>query len=207
MLFRRAPCLLQYYTLLRLITSSGKTFRTHVYPWSPTNRSSYGTLLGSSIFQSFIAGIVSFRALPRASFATLQSALFPIYFAMQTALPVLIALTFPAERTAIGMTSSSINGVLEPGHRLHVLTPLLVTALTGAANLLFIGPMTTTCMKERKHQETRDGKRYHDAGPHSQAMQDLNKRFMWLHGLSSSVNMVGCITTLWYGFYLGDRLL
>lgn len=126
---------------------------------------------------------------------------------MQTALPVLIALTFPAERTAIGMTSSSLSGVLEPGHRLHVLTPLLITALTGAANMFVIGPMTTTCMKQRKHQETRDGKRYHDPGPHSEAMQDLNKRFMWLHGASSMVNMVGCITTVWYGFYLGERLL
>lgn len=168
---------------------------------------SYGTLLGSSLFQSFIAGIVSFRALPRASFATLQSALFPVYFAMQTGLPILIAFTFPAERTAIGMTSSSIAGVMEPGHRLHVLAPLLITALTGAANMLVIGPMTTTCMKQRKHQETRDGKRYHDNGPHSEAMQQLNKRFMILHSISSSVNLIGCLTTLWYGFYLGDRLL
>lgn len=126
---------------------------------------------------------------------------------MQTGLPILIAFTFPAERTAIGTGSSSMTGVLEPEHRWNVLAPLLITALSGAANMLVIGPMTTTCMKERKHQETRDGKRYHDAGPHSDAMQGLNKRFMILHSISSSVNLVGCLTTLWYGFYLGERLL
>lgn len=126
---------------------------------------------------------------------------------MQTALPVLLALTFPAERTAIGMTQSSIAGVLEPAHRLHVLTPLLVTFLTGAANWFVIGPMTTKCMKERKHQETRDGKKSWDPPPHTQKMQDLNKKFAVLHGMSSLVNMVGCITTVWYGFYLGERML
>lgn len=168
---------------------------------------SYGTLLGTSIFQSFVAGIVSFRALPRASFATLQSALFPIYFAMQTALPVVIALTFPAERTAIGRTSSSISGVLEPEHRLPVLAPLLIVMMAGAANMLFIGPMTTSCMRQRKHQETKDGKRSYDAPPHSEEMQRLNKRFMRLHGMSSMVNLIGCLATVWYGFYLGERLL
>ena len=159
------------------------------------------------MFQSFIAGIVSFRALPRAQFATLQSALFPIYFSMQTALPLLLALTFPAERTAIGMTASSLSGVLEEGHRLHVLTPLLTTLICGAANMIVIGPATTKCMKERKHQETRDGKKSYDQGPHSEAMQALNKKFAWLHGASSLVNMVGCIATVWYGFYLGERMI
>lgn len=117
-----------------------------------------------------------------------------------------MALTFPAERTAIGTGSSSLAGVLEPEHRWTVLAPLAVTALTGAANALFIGPMTTRCMRERKHQETRDGKKAYDAGPHSEAMQVLNRRFAWLHGASSMTNLVGCLTTLAYGFYLGERL-
>jgi hypothetical protein len=36
--------------------------------------SSYGVLLGSEFFQSFAAGIIAYRALPRAQFATLQQA-------------------------------------------------------------------------------------------------------------------------------------
>lgn len=167
--------------------------------------SSYGTLLGSEIFQSFIAGITAFRVLPRPQFATLQSALFPIYFSMQTALPVLLALTFPAERTAIGMTSSSLSGVLE--QKLHVLTPLSIIFATSLANMVVVGPATTKCMRERKHQETKDGKKSYDPPPHSEAMQAYNKKFAQLHGVSSLLNIFGCIATVWYGVYLGDRML
>ena len=81
---------------------------------------------------------------------------------------------------------------------------MFVTAL---ANLSYIGPQTTKIMRERKHQETRDGKKSYDSGPHSEEMQALNKKFGLMHGLSSLVNIVGCFATLWYGFYLAERLL
>lgn len=96
---------------------------------------------------------------------------------------------------------------MEEGNRLHVLTPLLVTSVCGAINTLVIGPATTKCMRERKHQETRDGKKSYDAGPHSEEMQALNKKFGALHGASVLVNIVGCLTTVWYGFSLAERLL
>ena len=168
---------------------------------------SYGTLLGTEVFQSFIARVTAYKVLPRPQFATLQSALFPIYFSMQTALPVVLALTFPGERTAIGRVQSSISGVLEPSSRLHVLTPLAIMFLTGLANMVYIGPKTTQIMRERKHQETRDGKKSYDAGEQSEAMQALNRQFGILHGTSSLVNMVGCFATLWYGFYLAERII
>lgn len=126
---------------------------------------------------------------------------------MQTALPVVLALTFPGERTAIGRVQSSISGVLEPSSRLHVLTPLAIMCLTGLANMVYIGPKTTQIMRERKHQETRDGKKSYDAGEQSEAMQALNRQFGILHGTSSLVNMVGCFATLWYGFYLAERII
>ncbi|KIV88421.1 hypothetical protein PV10_08107 [Exophiala mesophila] len=177
------------------------------YSAAPYHIISYGTLLGSEIFQSFIGGIVAFRSLPRAQFATLQSALFPIYFSMQSVLPVLLALTFPAERTAIGTTPSSLSGVLHPSNRLHVLTPLAIVFGAGLANSLVIGPQTTKTMRLRKHQETKDGKRSYDAPPHSPEMQKLNRKFGQLHGASSLVNLFAVLATIWYGFTLGDRLL
>lgn len=126
---------------------------------------------------------------------------------MQTALPVVLALTFPGERTAIGRVPSSISGILEPSSRIHVLTPLAIMFLTGLTNMVYVGPKTTQIMRERKHQETRDGKKSYDAGEQSEAMQALNKQFGILHGVSSMVNMVGCFATLWYGFYLAERIL
>lgn len=118
-----------------------------------------------------------------------------------------MAFTFPADRTATGMTSSSLTGVLEPEQRYSVLTPLLLTSLCGALNMLVIEPATTKCMRDRKGQEFKDGKKSYDPPPHSKKMQELNSKFMKLHSASSIVNMVGCVATLVYGFYLGGRLL
>ena len=125
---------------------------------------------------------------------------------MQTALPAVLALTYPGERNAINNIPSSLSGVFHPDSRLHVLTPLVIMFSTGLVNLAYIGPQTTKVMKERKHQETRDGKKSFDPPPHSAEMQRMNKRFSILHGSSSLINMVGCFATLWYGFYLADRL-
>ena len=78
--------------------------------------------------------------------------------------------------------------------------------MTAATNLLVLGPATTRIMKQRKHQETRDGKKYYDKGDQSTEMQDLNKRFSRLHGANALVNVVGLGFMVWYGAVLGGRL-
>ncbi|KAF2817681.1 uncharacterized protein BDZ99DRAFT_431967 [Mytilinidion resinicola] len=159
----------------------------------PYHLLSYGTLLGSTLFQSFVGGIIAFRVLPRPQFSVLQSHIFPVYFTMQTALPVVLALTYsggPKLLTQQTLPASLIGTMI----------------VTGVINWVWIGPETTKCMKERKHQETRDGKKSYDAGPHSAEMQRLNKRFGTLHGVSSLLNLAAFISTIWYGFVLGERL-
>lgn len=54
--------------------------------------------------------------------------------------------------------------------------------------------------------ETRDGKRSYDPAPHSKEMVALNKRFSRVHGMSSLVNMVSLIATVYYGAVLSKRL-
>lgn len=61
-------------------------------------------------------------------------------------------------------------------------------------------------MKERKHRETRDGKKYYDQGPHSKEMQRLNRAFSRMHGISALTNLVGLGVTVWYGLLLAERL-
>lgn len=78
--------------------------------------------------------------------------------------------------------------------------------VTGLINWLYVGPQTTEIMKLRKHQETRDGKKSYDVGPHSAEMQKLNKQFGVLHGVSSLVNLVGFLSMCWYGVVLGEGL-
>lgn len=84
--------------------------------------------------------------------------------------------------------------------------PLATIFVTSLMNLVYVGPMTTKVMRERKHQETRDSKKSYDDSPHSVEMQALNRRFMTLHSISSLPNIVGCVSTVWYGFYLAGRI-
>ncbi|KAJ4304807.1 hypothetical protein N0V90_000335 [Kalmusia sp. IMI 367209] len=145
---------------------------------------SYGTLLGSTLFQSFISGIIAFRTLPRPQFSTLQKATFPAYFTLQTVTPALMILTYPAgPRALLSSYSASASG---SGDKLAFwLTATML--VTGAVNLLYVGPQTTEIMRLRKHQETRDGKKSYDKGPHSEEMQTLNKRLrIHLHEMAPS---------------------
>ncbi|KAJ9207366.1 hypothetical protein DTO164E3_640 [Paecilomyces variotii] len=167
---------------------------------------SYGTLLGVEVFQSFIGGIVSFRVLPRPQFSLLQSHIFPIYFSLQTALPVVAALTYPGEKTLLGNGPSSLAGVLAPENRLSTLLPLATVFITGLTNLAFLGPQTVNIMEERKKQEAIDGKKSYDPAPHSKEMLALNKRFGKLHGYSTLVNLAAILATISYGYVLGKRI-
>lgn len=117
----------------------------------------YGTLLGSNLFQTFLAGPLAFKALPRPQFSSLQQAIFPPYFTFQTALPVLLALTWPGKRVAaVGGSEVTQNsgfwGIFSESSLLTAGVPVAIMFATSAANLLVFGPATTKVMKERKHQ-------------------------------------------------------
>ena len=163
---------------------------------------SYGALLGSTVFNSFVGNVVAYRALPRAQFAQLQTALFPPYFAIQTVLPLLLGLTYPAP-SGPSAVSSGVSALLRS--RTDLLY-IVATAVSGALNWWALGPLTTKVMKHRKHQETRDGKKSYDQGPHSEQMRRLNRNFMWLHGASSVANLVALVALVAYGWRLGARL-
>jgi hypothetical protein len=139
---------------------------------------------------------VSYRALTRPQFSVLQQNLFPVYFGMQSLLPVTLALTYPFGSTKALFTTANSSSI-----------SIVAMMVCGLVNWLVVGPATTKIMRERKHQETKDGKKYWQEGDRSEDMQKLNKRFSILHGASSSVNLVGIFATVYYGFILGDRLV
>ena len=114
-------------------------------------------------------------------------------------------ITYPSGLSRLIPYFSSSQTVQTPADRLAVwlVGTMFVTAVS---NLLYVGPKTTEIMRLRKHQETRDGKKSYDEGPHSQEMQALNKQFGILHGVSSLVNLVGLGSMVWYGAVLGSRL-
>lgn len=167
-----------------------------------------------------MAAIISFRRLPRPQFAALQSGIFPVYFSLQSALPVLLALTYPGSPSA---GPSGLAGVLAAENRVSTLVPLATTFVAGMLNLTVLLPMTRKIMEQRKKQglflfklvegtrlrqvtESVDGKKWTDAPPHSAEMTRLNRTFGKIHGASSVVNLTAIAATAVYGFTLADRL-
>lgn len=133
----------------------------------------YGTLLGSNIFQTFLAGPLAFKALPRPSFSVLQQAIFPWYFALQTALPLALLLTWPGEKLvahvagdhmAIIRRNAGPRGLFATigGHDSALwmaLVPIAIMFGTSLVNMVWLGPATTKVMKQRKHQGIVDDNR------------------------------------------------
>ncbi|KAK0748665.1 hypothetical protein B0T21DRAFT_277811 [Apiosordaria backusii] len=172
---------------------------------APYHILSYGVLLGTTFFHTFIGGIVSFRVLPRPQFSSLMSSLFPVYFTIQTALPLVLAITYPGSQNPFGITSG-ISGFLHSSNRYSTFVPITAAFASALANLAFVGPLTTKVMDERKLQERKDGKKSWDAPPHSQEMQALNKQFSILHGVSSLLNLGTFVGSVVYGVTLSKRI-
>ena len=145
-----------------------------------------------------------FKALPRPQFAAVQTRLFPIYFGIQSVVPLILAATYPGGGPNID--ASGITGLLETHNRWGFLLPILTMGASGLVNLLVLLPATKTCMAERYAQERKDGKKSYDPVPHSQEMQALNRKFGKLHGVSSLLNLSAFVATVVYGVALSARL-
>lgn len=106
------------------------------------------------------------------------------------------------------ITAPTHHAVVTASNNDDTLAAYLIAAMTatGLLNWLWVGPQTTEIMRLRKHQETRDGKKSYEPGPHSVDMQRLNKRFGVLHGVSSLVNLVGLAAMVWYAGVLAEGL-
>lgn len=103
--------------------------------------------------KTFLGAPLSFRALPRPYFATLQSTIFPAYFGVQTVLPLVVAATYPGQHTSTGtwveFGPQSVSGVL--GER-AALVPLVTTFVAGLVNILAVRPVVARIMEERRKQ-------------------------------------------------------
>ncbi|KAN0070355.1 putative mitochondrial outer membrane protein, partial [Elaphomyces granulatus] len=126
-----------------------------------------------------------FRALSRPKFAVLQSAIFPIYFTPQTALPVVFALDFPGMTTTSGAARASPSS-----NQLSTLLPLITVCV---ANLLLLSPRSALTRRSTCSFETIDGKKSYDDPPHTNRVIRLDKMFRKLHGYSPMVNLVALV--------------
>ncbi|KAI1427021.1 hypothetical protein F5Y12DRAFT_783589 [Xylaria sp. FL1777] len=172
---------------------------------APYHVLSYGALLGTQFFHTFINSIISFKVLQRPQFGILQRAVFPGYFGIQAAAPVVLALTYPGGGRLVAVPQG-ISGVLHPANRWGVLVPLTAAFVTGLTNLVYFLPETNKILAQRKQQEVKDGKQNSDKTT-SKEMKSLNKTFAKVHGFSSLFNLITFIATVVYGVHLSARIV
>lgn len=138
----------------------------------------FGTNLGSTLYTTFILGIVMIKHLPRQTFGKLQSKLFPIYFA------------WSAVALAVQLLTGSVMG-LNP-KAMQWLGASLAAALL---NSLLLEPASTGVMFARYKLEKENKRDTED-------YKKLAKKFGGLHGASSLVNLVVVVGGFVHAYYL-----
>ncbi|CAG8955937.1 hypothetical protein HYFRA_00008790 [Hymenoscyphus fraxineus] len=176
------------------------TILHHLSPFTnpaPYHLLTYSTLLGTSLYQTFIMTKVCYKALPPSSFTTLQKRVFPVYFKIQTLLLLLTTVTFPP------------SGAVSLIHEKRDWIPLGIASVMAMLNLFVYGPRTGRTMVERIHQvvdlETRDGRKFNDENV-SVEMQAKKKAFSRAHAMCIHLNLLAVLATGWYGVRLASRL-
>ena len=144
----------------------------------------FGMWFGTLGWTSTVFGIVAFRNLPRQTFGKLQSKLFPKYFAVTGAMPLLL----------IG-TLYSLSGGAPVMHEIKLLG---IAALTAFANIAVAEPKATEVMFERYALENEPASERDEA-----RISALKKTFGKWHGISSLLNLVNLVCAVGHAFYLG----
>ena len=159
----------------------------------------FSYVFGATLWGSFFAGFIAFRALPRQQFGLLQSRLFPIFFS-----------------SAAGVTATLL-GIWAAIHeevRTDTFNPkspvvlqawiLAITVLCYSSNLFYLGPKTSEIMFQRHRLERAEKKQYSDPTA-SAEMKALNKQFGALHGISSLINLFSFFCLVAHGVWIGSR--
>ncbi|KAK4183814.1 hypothetical protein QBC35DRAFT_507233 [Podospora australis] len=156
----------------------------------------YSSLLGTSLYQTFAMTKISYQALPKTAFRSLQKKVFPFYFRVQTFLIFGSLVTLPSSTwSPIAAFSHTINWI-----------PHAVAGVTAVLNLLVYEPRTRTFMIEVAHQETRDASRTPNSKEPSGEMQQFRRHFSRAHAMSIHLNLITIGSILFYGWTLGNRI-
>jgi hypothetical protein len=107
---------------------------------APVHLLAYSALLGTELYQTFVLTKVSYQALQRSAFTTLQKKVFPVYFQSQSLLLFIVAVTTPPYGPA-SLVCTKTDCV-----------SFGIACVTAGLNLLVYGPRTKELMIERVHQ-------------------------------------------------------
>ncbi|EKV10837.1 putative mitochondrial outer membrane protein [Penicillium digitatum] len=157
----------------------------------PYHLLSYGALLGTELYQSFVNTKICYQVLPMKEFILLQKRLFPIYFGTQVGLTALTAATHPP--------FSVLSLVQDPWS----VAPLTVVGLTGCLNWFVYGPRTTTATLVRRALQESENT---EADSDGSNLRQANRNFARNHAMAIHLNAIAIIATVFYGFSLSAML-
>ncbi|KAJ3116561.1 hypothetical protein HDU96_009350 [Phlyctochytrium bullatum] len=139
-----------------------------------------GTISGMVFHTSFITGIIQYKNLPRHMFGNLQSAIGSGVLTLTTAL--VAGIRGPAALISAGASSDAVQVWMMAG-----------SCVGALLNLAVVGPWSTRVMFDRHKLEK--------AG--APVPPEMNKKFGYLHGVSSLLNLglvIACFSnSLWVG--------
>ncbi|RMJ28789.1 hypothetical protein PHISP_00336 [Aspergillus sp. HF37] len=158
----------------------------------PYHLLSYGALLGSELYQTFINTKICFRALPMREFLVLQKCLFPAYFRTQLGLVALTAATRPP--AGIGSFVRHVSDAV----------PLVIIATTGGLNEWVFGPRTTrdAFVRSAVHESATES-----GTKETEKVNKADRAFARNHAMSIHLNAISVVATIWYAFSLTSSLL
>ncbi|EFJ32072.1 hypothetical protein SELMODRAFT_169057 [Selaginella moellendorffii] len=163
----------------------------------------FATAWGTSLWVTFIGGIIMFKHLPRHQFGNLQSKLFPVYFEM---LAVCSTACIGAFSLLHPWGSSTSAEKMQLG-------ALVFSLMATLLNLLVFEPMTIKTMKERHKIEREESigeevglSKNKEAAKRNPALAKINKKFGMVHGLSSLANLFCFGGFAVHSWYLAGKL-
>jgi len=164
----------------------------------------FSTALGTSLWASFIGGIIMFKNLPRHQFGNLQAKMFPAYFKL-----LLVCCSICV--AAMAVTHPWVTATKR--EKLQIIA-LGISLLAVLINLLIFQPLTVKVMKERHRIEKEENvgteigwSKNLEAAKKNPELAAINKKFGMVHGFSSLANLlfVGCLA--FHSWYLASRML
>ncbi|CAM9409618.1 unnamed protein product [Scytosiphon promiscuus] len=141
---------------------------------------SFSSWFGTSVWVSFIAGIVLIRAVDIDTFGKAQTKLFDAYFKFSLlclAVAGFSAAALASSSEAADGADGAVGGVI----------PFLVALASVVANLVFFAPQTTITMNERRRVCKDLGVGRDSKDPQ---VRKLSKRFGMFHGICNLLNLV-----------------
>ncbi|KAG0554511.1 hypothetical protein M758_12G100600 [Ceratodon purpureus] len=165
---------------------------------------SFATAFGTSLWASFIGGIIMFKNLPRHQFGNLQAKMFPAYFKL-----LMVCCSFCVS----AMATTHPWNVATKRERLQIVS-LGVSLFTVVVNLLVFQPLTVKIMKQRHKIEKDEGignevgrSMNLEAAKKNPELAKINKTFGMVHGFSSLANIFCFGGLAFHSWYIASRMV